>query len=110
MGIIRARAIILTFLCFCLSSNVAFSQRINWEQRVDDLVETNDGDIVLTAVGDMIFNREITGIEDSPYQNLYRIIEASDIGFGNLEMSLNEKPELQKGVYNFRRGRDFGWE
>jgi poly-gamma-glutamate capsule biosynthesis protein CapA/YwtB (metallophosphatase superfamily) len=110
MSMTRTQSIVLAFLCYCLSSNVAFSQRVDWDQRVDELLETKEGDIVLTAVGDMIFNREITGIEDPPYQNLYRIIETSDIGFGNLEMSLNEKPELQKGVYNFRRGRDFGWE
>jgi poly-gamma-glutamate synthesis protein (capsule biosynthesis protein) len=58
----------------------------------------------------MIFNREISGHTKPAYQNLYRIIQGADIGFGNLEMSLNEKPELQRSLYNFRRGRDFGWE
>ena len=106
----RMTAAFLALLLCCLSWTSAFSQQARWNQRVDALLETREGDIVLTAVGDMIFNREITEHSESAYQNLYRILQESDIGFGNLEMSLNEKPELQKGLYNFRRGRDFGWE
>ena len=106
----RKTAAILAFLCCCVSGNVVFSQQDPWGQRVDALLETSEGDIVLTAVGDMIFNREITGHTEPAYQNLYRIIQGADIGFGNLEMSLNEKPELQRSPYNFRKGRDFGWE
>ena len=106
----RRTVAILAFLCCWVSGNVVFSQQDPWGQRVDALLETSEGDIVLTAVGDMIFNREITGHTEPAYHNLYRIIQGADIGFGNLEMSLNEKPELQRSVYNFRRGRDFGWE
>ncbi len=106
----RISVAVLAFLYCCTSGDVVFSQQDSWSQRVDALLKTNENDIVLIAVGDMIFNREITGYTEPPYQNLYRIIEASDIGFGNLEMSLNEKPELQRNVYNFRKGRDFGWE
>jgi len=106
----RKTAAILAFLCCWVSGNVVFSQQDPWGQRVDALLETSEGDIVLTAVGDMIFNREITGHTEPAYQNLYRIIQGADISFGNLEMSLNEQPELQRNVYNFRKGRDFGWE
>ena len=106
----RMKTVVLVLLCCCWSSTVVFSQEDSWSPRVDDLLETDDGDIVLTAVGDMIFNREISGYTEPAYQNLYRIIQGADIGFGNLEMSLNEKPELQKNAYNFRKGRDFGWE
>ena len=103
--------IILIYFIFWVSGNISFSQEDAWSQRVDALLENSeDNNIVLTAVGDMIFNREITDYPEPAYQNLYRIIQGADIGFGNLEMSLNEKPELQKGAYNFRRGRDFGWE
>jgi len=86
------------------------SKDINWDQRVDNLLKVSKGDIVLTAVGDMIFNREITGFTEPDYQNLYRIMREAKIAFGNLEMSLNEKPELQRRLYNFRRGREFAWE
>lgn len=110
MNTSRRTAAVLTFIYCCLSASVVFSQDDPWDQRVDELLQTEDGDIVLTAVGDMIFNREISGHTEPAYQNLYRIIRDADIGFGNLEMSLNEKPELQKGAYNFRRGREFGWE
>jgi len=103
-------AAILVFLGCWVSGSVVFSQQDPWDERVDALLETSEGDIVLTAVGDMIFNREISGHMEPAYQNLYRIIREADIGFGNLEMSLNEKPELQRSLYNFRRGREFGWE
>ena len=28
----------------------------------------------------------------------------------NLEMSLNERPDLQRGLYNYGKNREFGWE
>lgn len=89
---------------------VQSSEDINWDQRIDNLLKVEKGDIVITAVGDMIFNIEMTGYEEPEYQNLYRIMRDAHIAYGNLEMSLNEKPELQRGTYDFRRGREFGWE
>jgi len=86
------------------------AEKIDWDQRVDKLLETPKGDIVLTVVGDMIFNQEISDFKEPDYRNLYRIMQDAHIAYGNLEMSLNEKPELQRGTYNYRRGRDFGWE
>ena len=87
--------IILIYFIFWVSGNISFSQEDAWSQRVAALLEkSEDNNIVLTAVGDMIFNREITDYPEPAYQNLYRIIQGADIGFGNLEMSLNEKPEL----------------
>jgi len=86
------------------------AEKIDWNQRINKLLETVEGDIVLTAVGDMIFNQEISGFKEPYYQNLYRIMQDAHIAYGNLEMPLNEKPELQRGTYNFRQGRDFAWE
>ncbi len=86
-------------------------QGIDWDGRVDSLLaEKSPDDIVLTAVGDMIFNREITGFEEPGYRNLYRIMREANIAFGNLEMSLNEQPDRQRGHYNFRRESEFAWE
>jgi poly-gamma-glutamate synthesis protein (capsule biosynthesis protein) len=84
--------------------------KVNWDQRIENLLVTEKGDIVVTAVGDMIFNQEITGYKEPDYQNLLRIMQDAHIAYGNLEMSLNEKPEEQRGTYQFGRGRDFGWE
>ena len=106
----RRFTVILIYLVYWFFGSVAIPQEEDWNQRVDALLENSEDDIVLTAVGDMIFNREITDYPEDSYQNLYRVIQGADIGFGNLEMSLNETPELQKGTYNFRRGEEFGWE
>jgi len=83
----------------------------DWDKRVSQLLQgEKKGDIVITAVGDMIWNRELTHFTEPDYRNLYRILQESEIAYGNLEMSLNERPDLQKGLYNYRRGREFGWE
>ncbi|MBN1221823.1 MAG: CapA family protein [Candidatus Aminicenantes bacterium] len=86
------------------------SEDINWDERIDKLLEVEKGDIIVTAVGDMIFTREISGYEEPEYQNIYRVMQDAHIAYGNLEMSLNEKPEEQRGTYDFRRERDFAWE
>ncbi len=83
---------------------------INWGQRIDKLLKIEKGDIIVTAVGDMIFNQEISGYKEPEHQNLYRIMQDAHIGYGNLEMSINEKPEKQRGTYDFRRERAFAWE
>jgi poly-gamma-glutamate capsule biosynthesis protein CapA/YwtB (metallophosphatase superfamily) len=110
--------IILNILIFLLGGDAYFAQKvpnpasgnINWDQRVDKLLKASKGDIILTAVGDMIFNREISHFTEPHYQNLYRILKNARLAYGNLEMSLNEKPEFQIGFRDFRRGRDFAWE
>ena len=82
-----------------------------WDDRITDLLaDSQPDDIVLTALGDMIWNRELTHFEEPYYRNLYRILQEAEITYGNLEMSLNEHPELQRNRYNFRKNREFGWE
>ena len=99
-----------TSFSFQNSDEAQSSTKVNWDQRVENLLVTEKGDIVITAVGDMIFNQEITGYKEPDYRNLLRIMQDAHIAYGNLEMSLNEKPESQRGTYQFGRGRDFGWE
>jgi len=91
-------------------SDVIQSDGDKWELRVSKLLEAEKGDIIVTAVGDMIFNQEISGYEEPEYQNLYRIMQDAHIAYGNLEMSINEQPDEQKGTYDFRREREFAWE
>ena len=64
----------------------------------------------MTAVGDMIFNERISHLKEPERKNLLRILQEADVAIGNLEFSLNDRPELQKPFYNFRAGRDFAWE
>lgn len=85
-------------------------ENTDWDSRITQMLKEEPNDIVMTAVGDMIFNEKITGFSEPDHQNLYRLIREADIGFGNLEMSLNERPDLQRPFYNFRMGRDFAWE
>ena len=92
-------------------SRPAVDPAVDWDGRVDRLLgRPEPGDIVVTAVGDMIWNRELTHFPEADYRNLYRILQDAEIAYGNLEMSLNERPELQRGLYNYRKGREFAWE
>jgi hypothetical protein len=53
----RRFTVILIYLVCWVSGSVAIPQEEDWSQRVDALLENSADDIVLTAVGDMIFNR-----------------------------------------------------
>jgi poly-gamma-glutamate synthesis protein (capsule biosynthesis protein) len=83
---------------------------INWDDRISTLLREEPGDIILTAVGDMIFNQKISDVPDPDRKGLLRIMQEADIAYGNLEFSINEHPELQRPFYNFRAGREFAWE
>jgi hypothetical protein len=85
-------------------------ENVDWDARITQMLKEEPNDIVVTAVGDMIFTEKISGFPEPDHQNLYRLMREADIGFGNLEMSLNERPELQRPFYNFRMGREFAWE
>ena len=86
------------------------TEKVDWDTRITQMLKEEPNDVVLTAVGDMIFNEKISGFPEPDHQNLYRLMREADIAFGNLEMSLNERPDLQRPFYNFRMGRDFAWE
>jgi poly-gamma-glutamate capsule biosynthesis protein CapA/YwtB (metallophosphatase superfamily) len=83
---------------------------IDWGGRITQLLKEQPGDIVLTAVGDMIFNEKISHLEDPDRQPIFRIMQEADIAYGNLEFSINDRPELQRPFYNFRAPREFAWE
>ncbi len=85
-------------------------ERVDWDARVAALLREEPGDVVVTAVGDMIFNERITHLLAPERKNLLRILQEADVAIGNLEFSLNERPELQRVFYNFRAPRDFAWE
>ncbi len=82
-----------------------------WDQRITDLLDSKkDDDIILTALGDMIWTRELTHFDEPEFRNLYRVLQEAEITYGNLEMSLNERPDLQQGLYNYGKNREFAWE
>jgi len=81
-----------------------------WEARITELLKEEPGDIILTAVGDMIFNEQVTHLQEPERKQIFRILQEADLAYGNLEFSLNEHPELQRPFYNFRAGKDFVWE
>ena len=85
-------------------------EKVDWDSRVRELLREEPGDLVVTAVGDMIFNERISHLKEPERRNLLRILQEADVAIGNLEFSLNDRPELQKPFYNFRAGRDFAWE
>ncbi|MBI3133016.1 MAG: CapA family protein [Acidobacteria bacterium] len=86
------------------------AERIDWAARITDLLKEEPGDLVVTAVGDMIFNQPITHLKDPERAGLFRIMQEADVAYGNLEFSLNDRPDLQRPFYNFRAPREFRWE
>lgn len=83
---------------------------LNWDERITQLLKEAPGDTIITAVGDMIFNEKISDLPDPERKGLFRIMQEADIGYGNLEFSINDRPELQRPFYNFRAPREFAWE
>jgi hypothetical protein len=53
------------------------------------------------AVGDMIFNQQITTLPEPHHRQLLRLMQEADIAYGNLEFSINDRPELHLVFYNF---------
>jgi poly-gamma-glutamate synthesis protein (capsule biosynthesis protein) len=85
-------------------------ERLDWPGRIGELLKEEPGDLVVTAVGDMIFNQAITHLTDPGRAGLFRLMQEADLAYGNMEFSLNDRPELQRPFYNFRAPRDFRWE
>jgi poly-gamma-glutamate synthesis protein (capsule biosynthesis protein) len=83
---------------------------INWDERITVLLKEEPGDIIMTAVGDMIFNEKISDLPDPDRKGIFRVMQEADIAYGNLEFSINDHPELQRPFYNFRAPREFAWE
>jgi poly-gamma-glutamate synthesis protein (capsule biosynthesis protein) len=85
-------------------------EHLDWSGRIEALLKKEVGDIIVTAVGDMIFNQPITQLAEPERAGLFRIMQEADIAYGNMEFSLNDRPDLQRPFYNFRAGREFRWE
>ena len=83
---------------------------VDWEARISRLLHEEPGDIVITCVGDMIFNEQISRLPGPDHRQLLRIMQEADIACGNLEFSINDHPELQRPFYNFRTPAAFAWE
>ena len=86
------------------------AEHVDWEGRVTALLKEAPGDVVVTAVGDLIFNQQISTLPEPDHQQLFRIMQEADLAYGNLELSINEHPELQRPFYNFRVPAAFVWE
>ena len=85
-------------------------ERLDWPGRISELLQEAPGDMIVTAVGDLIFNQPITQLADPERAGLFRILQEADVAYGNLEFSLNDRPDLQRPFYNFRAPRAFRWE
>jgi len=86
------------------------AEEVDWEGRVTQLLKKEPGDVVITAVGDMIFNQQISRLEAPERQQLLRIMQEADLAYGNLEFAITEHPELQRPFYNFGVPPAFAWE
>ncbi|HJW43474.1 MAG TPA: CapA family protein [Geothrix sp.] len=86
------------------------AERIDWAGRIGELLKEEPGDLTLTAVGDMIFNQPISQLTDPDRAGLFRLMQEADVAYGNMEFSLNDRPDLQRPFYNFRAPKDFRWE
>lgn len=86
------------------------AERVDWAGRIGELLKEEPGDLTLTAVGDMIFNQPISQLTDPDRAGLFRLMQEADVAYGNMEFSLNDRPDLQRPFYNFRAPREFRWE
>ncbi len=86
------------------------SEDVDWEARVTQLLREEPGDVIMTAVGDMIFNVQISNRPEPERSQLVRLMQEADIAYGNLEFSMNRRPDLQRPFYNFRADPEFAWE
>ena len=86
------------------------AEGIDWQGRIGELLKEEAGDLIVTAVGDLIFNQPISQLAEPDRAGIFRILQEADIAYGNMEFSLNDRPELQRPFYNFRAPRDFRWE
>lgn len=86
------------------------AERLDWPGRIGELLKEEPGDLIVTAVGDMIFNQPITQLAEPERVGLFRILQEADVAYGNMEFSLNDRPELQRPFYNFRAPKEFRWE
>jgi hypothetical protein len=85
-------------------------ENVDWAGRVTALLHEEPGDVIVTTVGDMIFNQQISSLPEPDHKQLLRILQEADIAYGNLEFSMNTHPELQRPFYNFRTDPGFAWE
>jgi poly-gamma-glutamate synthesis protein (capsule biosynthesis protein) len=85
-------------------------ENVDWEGRVTALLQEQPGDVIVTAVGDLIFNQQISHLLRPERRQLLRILQEADVAYGNLEFSLNARPDLQRPFYNFRADPEFAWE
>ena len=58
---------------------------IDWAARVSALARPEAGEIVVTAVGDLMLSRPEATRPGAQVQEMYRVMRAADVGFGNCE-------------------------
>jgi len=60
------------------------AENIPWEERVTAMLKEEPGDIIVTGVGDMIFNEQISKLPEPYHHQLFRLMQEADIAYGNL--------------------------
>ena len=63
----------------------AQSPGIDWAARVSAMPRPQAGEVVITAVGDLMLSRPEASRPGPPVQEMYRVMREADIGFGNCE-------------------------
>lgn len=58
---------------------------VDWAARVSALARPEAGDIVVTAVGDLMLSRPEATRPGAQVQEMYRVMREADVGFGNCE-------------------------
>ncbi len=83
---------------------------IDWDKRISEILREEPGDVIITAVGDIIFNEQISQRSEPERRGLLRLMQEADIAYANLEFSINSHPEAQRPFYNFGVPPEFVWE
>jgi poly-gamma-glutamate capsule biosynthesis protein CapA/YwtB (metallophosphatase superfamily) len=70
------------------STAAAQTPGIDWAARVSALPGPGAGEVVITAVGDLMLSRPEATRPGAHVQEMYRVMREADIGFGNCEQAI----------------------
>ncbi|MEQ9447791.1 MAG: CapA family protein, partial [Rhodospirillaceae bacterium] len=62
-----------------------------WAERLAQLGQPADGDIVLTAIGDAIWTQTLSEKDDAALQAVFEVLRASDISYMNFEQAMTDE-------------------
>ena len=80
---------------FDFGETLKAQSRTDWAARIAELPRPEEGEIVLTAVGDMIISSPAADRKEESARQMYEVLRKSDVAFGNCEQAIASVGYLQ---------------